>query len=183
MELGQPIPLEADVAEVASRLSIATQEGPEALSLALLSAASIDASTLRRAIEYCLSVGGGGRYAAGHRGVDVRVASAAMPRVPVQVAALSGRPIALVRLPAIGDRCHYDRGYSFRSLGSFGRLPRLSYVKTSNEDRHTPAAETMWSLEVSAPVQIFLNFRSEGHAERGGALEWLARDGCARPRA
>ena len=45
-----------------------------------------------------------------------------------------------------------------------GALPRLLYLKTSNDDRDTPAGQLMWRLEASAAVEVFLNFRSEAHA-------------------
>lgn len=58
--------------------------------------------------------------------------------LPVSATASSGRPIEVVGVPAVGELCHLDRDYAFRSLGDFAR-PRMLYLLTSNDDRKTPA--------------------------------------------
>jgi hypothetical protein len=62
-------------------------------------------------------------------------------------------------------------------------MARMLYVMTSNEDRLTPAHVVMWTLEIitsSAPVIVYLNFRSERHLEMGAAAEWLSHAGWDR---
>jgi len=87
---------------------------------------------------------------------------------PVQAQSSSGRLIQLVSLPAVGDRCHYDREYVFKSLGDFAH-PGMLYLLTSNEDRKTPSHLVMWTVIVELPVVIHLNFRSERHIKAGNA--------------
>jgi len=218
-----------DAVELAAQLGAAAALGTTALSAALLKAASLDASALRRALEFSLSAGGRpapgtapdaapgavpvtapgadahttstSAWAHDRRGHVLTTTPATAPALdactpilvpsatsdactPILVpSATSGRSIALTALPRIGGRCHFDRHYTFRSLGSFGTMARMLYVMTSNEDRLTPAHVVMWTLEIitsSAPVIVYLNFRSERHLEMGAAAEWLSHAGWDR---
>jgi len=218
-----------DAVELAAQLGAAAALGTTALSAALLKAASLDASALRRALEFSLSAGGRpapgtapvaapgavpvtapgadahttstSTWAHDRRGHLLTTTPATAPALdactpilvpsatsdacmPILVpSATSGRSIALTALPRIGGRCHFDRHYTFRSLGSFGTMARMLYVMTSNEDRLTPAHVVMWTLEIitsSAPVIVYLNFRSERHLEMGAAAEWLSHAGWDR---
>ena len=55
------------------------------------------------------------------------------------------------------------------------------YVMTSNEDRKTPSRSVMWTVESHQyECRVYLNFRSEGHVERGGAERWLLAGGAPR---
>lgn len=99
----------------------------------------------------------------------------------IEVTASSGLRIEVVAVPEIGGLCHFDRGYRFMSLGSFQR-PGMFYVRTSNEDRHTPDFETMWTVEVAVPSTVYLNFRSEAHVSETGAAAWLRAGGWKRNR-
>ena len=40
-------------------------------------------------------------------------------------------PQVLKHVPGVGDRCHLDRNYTFRSLGGFADRPDMHYVLTS----------------------------------------------------
>ena len=152
-----------DAVELAAQLGAAATLGTSALSAALLKAASIDASALRRALEFSLSAGGrpapgtapgtapgaapgavpdtapgaeghtasSSGWAHDRRGHLMTTTSATAlaldARTPVIPSATSGRSIALTALPLIGGRCHFDRHYTFRSLGSFGTMARMQY--------------------------------------------------------
>eukprot|EP00401_Gymnodinium_catenatum_P079123 CAMPEP_0117591348 /NCGR_PEP_ID=MMETSP0784-20121206/71481_1 /TAXON_ID=39447 /ORGANISM="" /LENGTH=327 /DNA_ID=CAMNT_0005393057 /DNA_START=122 /DNA_END=1105 /DNA_ORIENTATION=- len=96
---------------------------------------------------------------------------------PVEATAASGRRIEVMEAPSPGDLCHFDRGYIFRSLGSF-RGPGMLYVHTSNEDRRTPSTSVMWILETRVQVIVYLNFRSDDHVARTGS--WLRNTGWSR---
>uniref|UniRef100_A0A7S4B8V4 RING-type domain-containing protein n=1 Tax=Chrysotila carterae TaxID=13221 RepID=A0A7S4B8V4_CHRCT len=102
-------------------------------------------------------------------------------RMPVEARAASGRPIETVGVPEEGARCHFDRAYTFTSLGDF-RRPRMLYLLTCNEDRKTPSSSVMWTLEAQVPVTVYLNFRSSTHASAAGVPQWL-RQGGWRPSA
>eukprot|EP00928_Gymnodinium_smaydae_P077588 TRINITY_DN6097_c0_g1_i3.p1 TRINITY_DN6097_c0_g1~~TRINITY_DN6097_c0_g1_i3.p1 ORF type:complete len:347 (-),score=37.85 TRINITY_DN6097_c0_g1_i3:209-1249(-) len=97
----------------------------------------------------------------------------------VEAAAASGRPLDIVAVPAAGMFCHIDRGYVFCNLGDFSR-PGMLYLLTCNEDRKTPANAVMWTLDVTVRVNVYLNFRSEGHVASTGASAWLGRGGWRR---
>ena len=100
--------------------------------------------------------------------------------LPVEVHASSGRPIEVVAVPGQGGRCHFDRPYYFLDLGSFASIPGMLYVMTSNDDRKTPAAHVMWTLEAQHPMTVHLNFRSEEHVTNGRCESWLSLHGWAR---
>jgi len=90
----------------------------------------------------------------------------------VTVEALTGREIQMLdKVPGRGERCHFDRSYRFESLGSFAAKPSMRYIKTSNDDKATPAEKPMWRLKVRMPVVVYLNFRSDIHAHF--ARSWL----------
>ena len=98
--------------------------------------------------------------------------------LPIEVTATSGLPIEVTSLPQRGGRCHYDRPYYFLHLGSFEGMRGVLYVMTSNEDRKTPSRSVMWTVESHQyECRVYLNFRSEGHVERGGAERWLLAGG------
>jgi len=100
--------------------------------------------------------------------------------LPVEATASSRLPIEVVPVPAVSGRCHFDREYTFRSLGDFAS-PGILYVLTCNDDRKMPATEVMWTLQTTVSVTVHLNFRSHGHAfGPEGVQQWLARDGWAR---
>mmetsp|Transcript_26349 Transcript_26349/g.62342 ORF Transcript_26349/g.62342 Transcript_26349/m.62342 type:complete len:294 (-) Transcript_26349:138-1019(-) len=106
--------------------------------------------------------------------------------LPVEARAMSGRPIDVISQIGPGARCHLDRHYAFRSLGSFEQ-PGMLYVITSNDDRKTPMSEAMWMLECKSAVVVHLNFRSDAHLAatmpgrgRGGREGWLSADGWER---
>mmetsp|Transcript_80560 Transcript_80560/g.139719 ORF Transcript_80560/g.139719 Transcript_80560/m.139719 type:complete len:144 (-) Transcript_80560:16-447(-) len=83
-------------------------------------------------------------------------------------------------VPAVGETCHFDREYTFQSLGDFGKRPRMRYLKTSNDDKLTPASQMMWQLVARMPVTVGINFRSERHVTDTGASEWLQEGGWQR---
>lgn len=83
------------------------------------------------------------------------------PAVTVQ--AKTGREIKLMDVPTRGEKCHFDRGYRFLSLGGFSEKPSMRYIMASNDDKATRSDETMWRLNVRMPVVVYLNFRSEFH--------------------
>jgi hypothetical protein len=95
---------------------------------------------------------------------------------PVEARSSSGLHIEVTTVPEVGEFCHVDRPYSFRSLGDFQR-PGMLYVLTSNEDRRTPASEVMWVLDASVHVTLHLNFRSDDHVTKTGAEDWLREQG------
>lgn len=97
--------------------------------------------------------------------------------MPVEATALSGRAIDVTAVPAPGGRCHYDRHYHFINLGGFDKIGML-YVMTSNEDRRTSSQRAMWVLQISVPVTVHLNFRSDDHVAAAGG--WLEERGWAR---
>jgi len=99
--------------------------------------------------------------------------------VGVEVSAQSGLRIEVTDVPETGGLCHFDRGYTFLSLGDFQR-PGMRYIMTSNEDRKTPASESMWILETSVQTTVHLNFRSEEHVTGTGASAWLSLRGWLR---
>ena len=98
--------------------------------------------------------------------------------LPVEVSATSRRPIEVVSVPARGAQCHYDRPYTFISLGGFAERPNMLYVMTSNEDRKTPRDRVMWTLESARSIIVHLNFRSAEHV-RNGTRGWPTRGGSA----
>ena len=59
----------------------------------------------------------------------------------------------------------------------------MLYVMASNDDRHTPAGEVMWSLELRDAATVYLNFRSSEHVTHGLADTWLRAGGWARDEA
>jgi len=99
----------------------------------------------------------------------------------VSARATSGRAIEVLEaVPRMGSRCHLDRNYRFVLLGDFAQLPQTVFVETSNEDKRTPVSEVMWILEVTVPVTVHLNFRSERHVLNTGVLEWIQEKGWSR---
>ena len=62
----------------------------------------------------------------------------------------------------------YDRNYVFNSLGSFSGH---SYIKMSNEDKHTPHSHVQMKLRSPAPLTVYI-VRNSAHA-----LPWLHSDG------
>lgn len=96
---------------------------------------------------------------------------------PVEATASSGRRIKVTEVPSVGALCHFDRSYTFQSLGDFVR-PGMLYVLTSNEDRKTPASKVMWTLATGRNIVVHLNFRSDEHAIRAGS--WLRSQGWNR---
>jgi len=99
--------------------------------------------------------------------------------VGVEVNAQSGLRIEVTDVPETGGQCHFDRTYTFLSLGDFQR-PGMHYIMTSNEDRKTPASKSMWILETSVETTVHLNFRSEEHVTGTGASAWLSQKGWLR---
>jgi len=97
----------------------------------------------------------------------------------VEARATSGRPIEVVDVPCVGGYCHFDRGYTFTSLGSFQK-PGMLYVHTSNDDRRTPSSEVMWVVESQVRTAVHLNFRSEHHVGSTGVERWLCSRGWRR---
>jgi hypothetical protein len=97
---------------------------------------------------------------------------------PVTAASVSGSRIEVMQgVPQCGEECHFDRDYTFRSLGDFAGKEGMHYIVTSNEDRKTKAHRVMWQLDIREPATVFLNFRSQAHIDNGRALDWLVRDG------
>eukprot|EP00929_Paragymnodinium_shiwhaense_P025353 TRINITY_DN15356_c0_g1_i1.p1 TRINITY_DN15356_c0_g1~~TRINITY_DN15356_c0_g1_i1.p1 ORF type:complete len:641 (+),score=53.85 TRINITY_DN15356_c0_g1_i1:175-2097(+) len=90
----------------------------------------------------------------------------------VEVSAKSGLPIEFRAVPDVGDYCHFDRSYTFESLGDF-RRPGMFYVMTSNDDRKTPASAVMWVLDLHSNATVHLNFRGTRHILETGAIDWL----------
>jgi len=62
----------------------------------------------------------------------------------------------------------YDRNYVFNSLGSFSGH---SYIKMSNEDKHTPHSHVQMKLRSPEPLTVYI-VRNSAHA-----LPWLHSDG------
>mmetsp|Transcript_34680 Transcript_34680/g.80957 ORF Transcript_34680/g.80957 Transcript_34680/m.80957 type:complete len:308 (+) Transcript_34680:51-974(+) len=92
---------------------------------------------------------------------------------PVEATTTSGSEIEVLdTVPEVGDRCHLDRPYRFRSLGGFATAPNMRYVLTTNEDKRTSASRVMWRLSVRVPVVVFLNFRGMDHVA-AVADKWL----------
>mmetsp|Transcript_13890 Transcript_13890/g.25572 ORF Transcript_13890/g.25572 Transcript_13890/m.25572 type:complete len:371 (+) Transcript_13890:106-1218(+) len=90
----------------------------------------------------------------------------------VEASSASGLCIMVTAVPPIGAECHFDRVYTFKSLGDFQR-PGMLYVMTSNDDRKTSSNQVMWVLEARVPIVVHLNFRSDSHVSRTGASTWL----------
>jgi len=184
LQNGEVPPMEVEIAELAVTLGAAAAESIDALSAALLAAATEETSrrqlgdrqALRKALEFSL---GAGAFAVDAADDDERVCLRA-GRKQLRVAARSGRAIGLEDVPEVGGRCHFDRRYVFESLGAFASLPRTLYVRTSNDDRETAATDVMWSLESHVALNVFLNFRSEAHAKHAAgwldAAGWRSRD-------
>ena len=91
----------------------------------------------------------------------------------VEASSASGLAIG-VGAVHVGSLCHFDRAYQFTSLGGFCK-PGMLYVRTSNDDRKTPAHRVMWTLQAARDVVVFLNFRSVAHTRP--CLSWLAAHG------
>merc|ERR1712048_969186 len=99
----------------------------------------------------------------------------------VTAEAMSGRSIEVLdKVPSVGEKCHFDRPYTFVSLGDFATRPTMSYILTSNDDKATAAEEVMWRLTTRVPVSVYLNFRSERHISQTGASGWLRQGGWIR---
>ena len=189
-----PPPREADVAEMASRLGGAANRSIEALSAALLDAALAEggAKLLTRTLEFTLSAGavGGTAVELQHAKYDAMPLAAAddnghspaylVLSKQIEVKSTSERQLGLHALPQEGGRCHYDRGYTFLSLGGFAAMPDTFYLRSCNDDRRTASSEVMWRLLSRVPLRVYLNFRSEAHVNAGQATMWLARDGWQR---
>jgi len=115
----------------------------------------------------------------------VKTAKCPMCRQPlrqpflVEASSNSGLCIMVTAVPHVGGECHFDRVYTFTSLGDFSR-PGMLYVMTSNDDRKTPASQVMWVLEARVPVIVHLNFRSDCHVSRTGAASWLSAKGFSK---
>jgi hypothetical protein len=56
-------------------------------------------------------------------------------------------------------------------MGDFANRPGILYLKTSNDDKNTPAASVMWTLDVDGPSRVYLNFRGESHVS--SVSHWL----------
>lgn len=97
-------------------------------------------------------------------------------RLGVDARAASGLPIDVSECPKKGGYCHFDRGYTFESLGGFQKQGMI-YIITSDDDRLTPSSETMWILEASVRVIVHLNFRSASHVTHTGAAHWILNEG------
>lgn len=98
--------------------------------------------------------------------------------IPVTAASASGREIeVLQRVPPADSRCHFDRAYTFLSLGEFAGNPKMLYVRTSNDDRKTSSREVMWMLATLSSAVVYLNFRSNSHVTETGACRWLEKEG------
>lgn len=111
-------------------------------------------------------------------GDTLEVSLAIVQGPPVTVRATSGREIELIEgVPEPHDECHFDRDYTFDSLGDFAAREGMRYVMTSNDDRKTSSDRVMWQLDLRVPATVFVNFRSERHVQEGRALPWLRRDG------
>jgi len=68
--------------------------------------------------------------------------------------------------PEIGDATFYDRQYTFESLGSFvGR----TFVKSSNEDKHTHHSHVQMKLRFDRPTTVYVVALQE--------LPWLQAEG------
>lgn len=101
-----------------------------------------------------------------------------LPGPPVIASATSGRQLELLKkVPEVGDRCHLDREYTFRSLGCFAERQHMWYLLTSNRDKMTPASKVMWTLDFAVPATVHLNFRSRRHVTETGASIWLESHG------
>lgn len=97
-------------------------------------------------------------------------------RLGVDARAASGLPIDVSECPKKGGYCHFDRGYTFESLGGFQKQGMI-YILTSDDDRLTPSSETMWILEANVRVIVHLNFRSASHVTHTGAAHWILNEG------
>lgn len=94
--------------------------------------------------------------------------------------ATSGRPLELLEcVPSRFGKCHLDRDYWFLMLGGFANKPRTYYLRTCNEDKHTPSTRVMWVLDSHVPTVVYLNFRSRCHVTETGADVWLQEQGWA----
>jgi len=101
-----------------------------------------------------------------------------LPGPMISVQAMSGRRIQVLdTVPELGERCHFDRDYTFRALGDFAGKPGMHYILTSNGDKGTPSENVMWRLKLQAPATVYLNFRSTRHVLHTGASSWLEQDG------
>ena len=214
-----PPAMDPEVIKLAFNLGRAASESTTTLSAALLAAAASNsddngAPILQRALEFCIAggashddcasvvdTGSGGHVALRRRGdveeeESLRQAQATIARTHLQWHSTTGRRLGLRALPYAGDMCHYDREYTFVSLGGFDQLtPRPVFLMASNDDRRTSRAQLMWKIalkrlplgqpsgsgaHVRRVVRVFVNFRSEAHVVNGGAAEWLDRDGWRR---
>ena len=168
-----PPGMDPEVARLAFRLGTAASESNAALSAALLAAAvtssdEYGASTLQRALEFTLGggaffgesasvlgTGGGGHVALQRRDgseeeESLRQAQATLARTRLEWHSTTGRRLGLRALPYAGDVCHYDREYTFLSLGGFAQLtPRPVILMASNDDRQTPRTQLMWRTHSS----------------------------------
>lgn len=136
----------------------------------LLAGHSILENSMTLGKGQCISHPGPGKT------LELSVAIVAGP--PVMAASSSGSRIEVLDgVPECGEACHFDRDYKFTSLGDFAKLEGMCYVMTSNDDRKVSANRVMWQLDIREPAVVFVNFRSQSHLERGGAMAWLERDG------
>lgn len=111
-------------------------------------------------------------------GDTLEVSLAIVQGPPITVRAMSGREIELLEgVPEVDDECHFDRNYTFDSLGDFAGRRGMRYVMTSNDDRKTPTHHVMWQLDLRVPATVYVNFRSVRHVHEGRATQWLRRDG------
>lgn len=129
-------------------------------------------------LDHNMVIGHGDCIAHPGPGKTLELSLALVPGAPLTAHASSGSEIDVLEgVPECGEDCHVDRDYVFISLGDFADAPGMRYVMTSNDDRKTPANKVMWQLDIREPSVVFLNFRSKGHVQNGGAQEWLKRDG------
>jgi len=79
----------------------------------------------------------------------------------------SGHTATLETLTA-GVQVFHDRGYTFKSLGSFSGM---KFVKISNEDKNTPHSHVQLKLRIPQPLTVYVV------TTQGQTLPWLNQQG------
>lgn len=75
---------------------------------------------------------------------------------------------ATVETLTAGVQVFHDRGYTFKSLGSFSGM---KFVKISNEDKNTPHSHVQLKLRIPQPLTVYVV------TTQGQTLPWLYQQG------
>jgi len=111
-------------------------------------------------------------------GETLEISVAVVTGPSVTAVAMSGKRIEVLDgVPETGSSCHFDRDYTFSSLGDFASREGMRYVMTPNDDRKTAADDVMWRLDIRVPAIVYVNFRSTRHVQEIREHDWLEQDG------